>query len=97
MDNCSSVTQNGGNEISKTGVDWFLAVLETPKKKVGGLQWRKSGLKSGGGTNPWRALEVLKNDKNLGDNLNKRPPHCHILGGFVPPSPRDLRPWGPGQ
>jgi hypothetical protein len=37
MDNCWSVTQSGGNEISKIGVDWFLAVLETPKKKVGGL------------------------------------------------------------
>jgi hypothetical protein len=31
-------------------------------------QWRKSGLKSGG-TNLWRALEILKYDKNLGDNL----------------------------
>jgi hypothetical protein len=28
-------------------------------------QWRRSGLKSGG-TNPWRALEILKNNKNLG-------------------------------
>jgi hypothetical protein len=35
MDSCWSVTLIGGNEISKVGVDWFLAVLETPKKKVG--------------------------------------------------------------
>jgi hypothetical protein len=33
------------------------------------VQWRRSGLKSGGGTNPWRALEILKHDKNLWDNL----------------------------
>jgi hypothetical protein len=39
----------------------------------------------GGGTNPWRALEILKNDKNLGDNLYKRPPNANSGGGFVPP------------
>jgi hypothetical protein len=44
MDNCWSVTQSGGNEISKIGVDWFLAVLETPKKKVGGLANKWEGL-----------------------------------------------------
>jgi hypothetical protein len=31
------------------------------------------------GTNPWRALEILKNDKILGDNLYKHPP-LQILG-----------------
>jgi hypothetical protein len=41
MDNCWSVTQSGGNEISKIGVDWFFAVLETAKKKVGA--WPRSG------------------------------------------------------
>jgi hypothetical protein len=35
MDNCWLVTQSGGKEISKIVVDWFLVVLETPKKKVG--------------------------------------------------------------
>jgi hypothetical protein len=37
MDNFWSVTQSGEKELSKIGVDWFLVVLETLKKKVGGL------------------------------------------------------------
>jgi hypothetical protein len=41
-------------------------------------QWRRSGLKSGG-TNPWRALEILKNDKNLGGQPISVP-HCKFWG-----------------
>ena len=47
-------------------------------------QWRRSGLKSGG-TNPWRALEILKNDKNLGGQPISVP-HCKFWG-IRPPSP----------
>jgi hypothetical protein len=55
-------------------------------------QWRRSGLKSGG-TNPWRALEILKNDKNLGGQPVLASPTANS-GGIRPPSPRDLRPCG---
>ena len=47
-------------------------------------QWRRSGLKSGG-TNPWRALEILKNDKNLGRQPISVP--TANSGGFVPRPP----------
>jgi hypothetical protein len=48
-------------------------------------QWRRSGLKSGG-TNPWRALEILKNDKIWGDNLLASP-HCKFWGDSSPVPP----------
>jgi hypothetical protein len=57
------------------------------------IQCRKSGLKSGVGTNPWRALEILKNHKNLGGTTCISVPPLQILGGFVPRVPLDLRPW----
>jgi hypothetical protein len=61
---------------------------KTGKEREGsGPQWRKSGLKSGG-TNLWRALEILKYDKNLGGQLVLASPTANS-GGFVP---RDLRP-----
>jgi hypothetical protein len=44
-----------------------------------------------GGTNPWRALEILKNDKNLGGQpVLASPPQCKFWGDLPPP--RDLRP-----
>jgi hypothetical protein len=52
------------------------------------VQWRRSGLKSAGGTNPWRALEILKNDKNLGGQPVLASPTANSGGT----SPRDLRP-----
>jgi hypothetical protein len=48
-------------------------------------QWRRSGLKSGG-KNPWRALEILKNDKNLGGQPVLASPTANY-GGFFPCPP----------
>jgi hypothetical protein len=49
------------------------------------VQWRRSGLKSGR-TNPWRALEILKNDKNLGATCISVP-HCKFWGDSSPVPP----------
>jgi hypothetical protein len=58
------------------------------------IQWRKSGLKSGGTTNPWRALEILKKPQKSGrDNLYKRPLTANSGRESSPASPLDLRPW----
>jgi hypothetical protein len=56
------------------------------------LQWHKSGLQSGGGTNPSRELEILKHDKNLGATCISVP-HCQFWGIRPRPPPLDLRPW----
>jgi hypothetical protein len=47
------------------------------------VQWRRSGLKSWG-TNPWRELEILKNDKNLGGQPVLASPTANS-GGIRPP------------
>jgi hypothetical protein len=39
----------------------------------------------GEGTNPWRALEILKHDKNLGGQLVLASRPTANSGGFVPP------------
>jgi hypothetical protein len=50
------------------------------------VQWRKCGLKSGGGRIHGERLKFLKTTKIWGDNLYKRPP-LQILGDSSPVPP----------